>query len=107
MARGWWAPSVASTSRPISWTTGTPRFPPPALTPRAQPFSRAGKNALILVIDEAKLPPPTPANSEMTSRVSNSTPGLSTTAIRIEGSNSSRAEAMVQLRPPNKPTAKV
>ena len=32
--------AVARTSRPTSCTTGTPRLPPPALTPSAQPLSR-------------------------------------------------------------------
>lgn len=35
-------PMVAMTSRPISWTAGTPMFPPPALSPSAQPFRRCG-----------------------------------------------------------------
>ena len=61
----------------------------------------------MLVIEEAKLPPPTPANSETTSSVLNETPGSSTTAISDRRESSSRAATMVQLRPPNLPTAKV
>ena len=76
--------------------------------PSAQPFSRAGKYALMLVIDEAKLPPPTPANSEMINKVSEKeTPGLRKIAIRVVGISSSRAETIVQFRPPNLPTEKV
>jgi hypothetical protein len=41
-SRGCCTPAVASTSRPTSWTTGTPRLPPPALRPSAQPLSRFG-----------------------------------------------------------------
>ena len=65
MTRGCDAPTVASTTSPTSWATGTPMLPPPALMPSAQPLSRRGKKALMLVIEEAKLPPPTPANMAM------------------------------------------
>ena len=61
----------------------------------------------MLVIDEAKFPPPTPANSETTSSVLKETPGSSTIAISTEGMSSSSALTIVQLRPPNVPTAKV
>ena len=57
----------------------------------------------MLVIEEAKFPPPTPANMEMISKVSNETPGLRKIAIRIVGISSSRAETIVQFRPPNLP----
>ena len=61
----------------------------------------------MLVIDEAKFPPPTPANMETISKVSNETPGLRKIAIRMVGISSRRAETIVQFRPPNFPTAKV
>ena len=61
----------------------------------------------MLVIDEAKLPPPTPASSETANRVPNDTPGSSTIAIAMVGTSSSSAATMVQFRPPNTPTAKV
>ena len=61
----------------------------------------------MLVIEEAKLPPPTPANRDTSSSVLKETPGSSTTAIMIEGISSSRALTIVQFRPPNMPTAKV
>ena len=41
-------------------------FPPPALIPKAQPLRRCGKNALMLVIDDAKLPPPRPQSAAHT-----------------------------------------
>jgi hypothetical protein len=61
----------------------------------------------MLVIEEAKLPPPTPANSDTINSVLNDTPGLSTIAIMIDGTRSSNAATIVQLRPPNFPTANV
>ena len=54
------------TSSPSSCTTGTPRLPPPALRPSAQPLLRSGKKVLMFAMDEAKLPPPTPATAAMT-----------------------------------------
>jgi hypothetical protein len=56
-------PAAAITSRPTIWITATPMLPPPAFRPSAQPLSRWGKNALMLVIDDAKFPPPTPATA--------------------------------------------
>src|SRR5262249_34043668 len=38
----------------------TPKFPSPALMPSAVPCRRFGKNVLMLDIELAKLPPPTP-----------------------------------------------
>jgi len=61
----------------------------------------------MLVIDEAKLPPPTPAKSDTTNNVLKETPGFSTMAIKVQGTRSSSAATIVQLRPPNFPTAKV
>ncbi|MCE3274458.1 MAG: hypothetical protein K0R13_313, partial [Propionibacteriaceae bacterium] len=61
----------------------------------------------MLVIEEAKLPPPTPAKSDTINSVLNETPGSSTMAIMIDGTSSSSAASIVQLRPPNLPTAKV
>src|SRR5262245_12966007 len=62
----------------------------------------------MLAIEEAKLPPPKPA----VAATNNSTPkgisGLDTAhASRRHGINSSSAETMVQLRPPNIGTANV
>jgi hypothetical protein len=36
-------------------------FPPPAFRPSARPLRPYGKNVLMFVIDDAKLPPPRPA----------------------------------------------
>src|SRR5512144_854857 len=44
-------------------TTLTPRFPSPALSASALPFSDRGKKNEMLDIDEAKLPPPNPHNN--------------------------------------------
>src|SRR5215218_8685644 len=52
--RGAPVPAVAMISRPISWIAGTPMFPPPALSPHANPFLRSGKKVLMLVIEEAR-----------------------------------------------------
>src|SRR4029079_9133716 len=41
-------------------TTLTPRWPSPALSASALPFSERGKKNEMLDIDEAKLPPPNP-----------------------------------------------
>ena len=61
----------------------------------------------MFVIEEAKLPPPTPANMATISSVVNETPGSRKIAIRIVGISSSSALMIVQLRPPNMATAKV
>ena len=61
----------------------------------------------MLVIEEAKLPPPTPANMATISSVLNETPGSRKIAIRVVGMSSSSALITVQLRPPNLATAKV
>ena len=41
-------------------------LPPPALIPKAQPLRRCGKKALMLVMDDAKLPPPSPQSAAQT-----------------------------------------
>ena len=61
----------------------------------------------MLAIELAKLPPPTPASAETTSRVVNETPGFSTIAVAMVGISSRAALMIVQLRPPNLATAKV
>src|SRR5215210_7044111 len=61
----------------------------------------------MLAIELAKLPPPTPARQDTTSRVVNETPGSSTIAVAMVGISSSAALTIVQLRPPNLATAKV
>src|SRR6478752_4343432 len=105
--RGCAAPAVPITSRPTSWTTGTPMLPPPALSPSAQPFLRSGKKALMLVIDEAKLPPPMPVSAATTRNVVYEVPGSITQKAAQVGTRSDSALTTVQLRPPNSATAKV
>src|SRR5690242_5300988 len=85
----------------------TPMLPPPALSPRAQPFFRSGKKALMLVMEEAKLPPPMPARSPIHRKVSNDVPGFITENAAMLGTSSRPAEMIVQFRPPKTATAKV
>src|SRR3977135_4405523 len=61
----------------------------------------------MLVIDEAKFPPPRPAIPPTTSSVFRDTPGLRKIPTRIHGTISAAALKIVQLRPPNFATAKV
>ena len=61
----------------------------------------------MLVIDEAKLPPPTPASAATSSRVLRETPGSSTSRVATVGTSRSSALKTVQLRPPKVATAKV
>src|SRR4051812_9612221 len=61
----------------------------------------------MLAIDEAKLPPPTPASAATRSSVAKDTPGRSTTKAVVAGIRSTRALKIVQLRPPNFATANV
>src|SRR3954467_12417971 len=61
----------------------------------------------MLVIEEAKLPPPTPATAASTSSVEYDTPGLIRNAARTAGTSSSEALKTVQLRPPKRATAKL
>ena len=73
--------------------------------PSAAPFCFSGKNALMFVIDEAKLPPPTPAKTATTMNVVYEVPGCMTNAARIVGTSSSAALMIVQFRPPKTATA--
>ena len=61
----------------------------------------------MLVIDDAKLPPPTPAVAAAISSIVNDTPGFRMIAMKIVGMSSRAAEMMVKLRPPKVATAKV
>nr|WP_308209948.1 hypothetical protein [Actinomadura madurae] len=61
----------------------------------------------MLAIEDAKLPPPTPATAARSSRVVNETPGSMRNAARTAGTSSSAALKIVQLRPPKRATAKV
>src|SRR5881392_2074747 len=61
----------------------------------------------MFVIDEAKLPPPTPVIAASTISVVYETPGLIRIAAGMVGSRSSDALMIVQFRPPKVATAKV
>ncbi len=61
----------------------------------------------MFAIEEAKLPPPTPARPARHSSVVYDTPGRSVTATATVGTSSSNALTIVQFRPPNRATAKV
>src|SRR4051794_8773877 len=61
----------------------------------------------MLVIDDAKLPPPSPVIAASTSSVSNEADGVSQIALAAVGMSSARALTTVQLRPPNRATASV
>jgi hypothetical protein len=61
----------------------------------------------MLAMELAKLPPPTPAMHDTISSVVKETPGSSTIAVAMVGMSSSAALMIVQLRPPNRATAKV
>jgi len=62
---------------------------------------------LMFAIDEAKLPPPTPARAATRSSVLNETPGCNTAAAATVGTRSRAALKMVQFRPPKRVTANV
>ena len=108
-ARSRWIPApIAMTAGTTSCTMPVPRLPPAALSPRAFPFSASGKKKEMLVIDEAKLPPPKPASAAMPRSSAKGVSGRPTTQARERvGSRSSSAEMIVQLRPPTSGTMKV
>ena len=51
-----------------TWVRDTSRLPMPALRPRASPCWALGKKKLMLLMDEAKAPPPTPENMAATTK---------------------------------------
>ncbi len=61
----------------------------------------------MLVIEEAKFPPPTPVSAATARKVPYEVPGSMTTSAATVGASSSRALTTVQFRPPNRATAKV
>ena len=90
-----------------NWITATPMLPPAAFSPRAAPFSFSGKKKEMLLMEEAKLPPPRPAVPAMRTIAQNGVEGVLATWTRpAQGTISSSAEMIVQLRPPNLATAK-
>jgi hypothetical protein len=63
---------------------------------------------LMLVIDDAKLPPPKPANAAHTRYGHNGRPGCASNhMVPTVGINNTNAENTVQLRPPNVAVARV
>src|SRR6266496_5588022 len=61
----------------------------------------------MFAMDEAKLPPPTPASAERNSSSPKDVPGRRAIATAIVGTSSNTALTIVQLRPPNLATANV
>jgi hypothetical protein len=92
-------------SRPTGWMTGTPRLPPPAFEPSAHPLRDSGKKVLILVMDEAKLPPSAPATAAVTRKVVKDIPSCMMIAAKMVGISWSAALMIVQFRPPKRATA--
>lgn len=61
----------------------------------------------MFVIDDAKLPPPTPPIAATSRSVPSDVPGCMTTAANPAGTSSSAALMIVQFRPPNLATARL
>src|ERR1044072_797097 len=61
----------------------------------------------MLVMEDAKFPPPTPVSAATTMNVVYEVPGSITTAAATDGTSSMAALMIVQLRPPKRATAKV
>src|SRR5690606_6233710 len=70
-------------------------------------FFRSGKKALMLVMEEAKLPPPIPASRPTSRNVVKEVPGSITANAATVGTSSRAADTIVQFRPPKTATAKV
>ena len=99
---------IAMTAGTTIWTMPVPRLPPAALSPSAFPFSASGKKNEMLVIDEAKLPPPKPASAAHSRSTPNGVSGRVTTHASAERAAARSSEEMtVQLRPPKAGTANV
>src|SRR4051794_41927189 len=77
-------PSVIN-SGVSSCTLETPMLPPAALRPSAHPFIRSGKKNEMLVMLEAKLPPPRPAVEAISSISQNGVSGWATKKARGRG----------------------
>ena len=82
-------------------TTLTPRFPSPAFSASALPFSAFGKKKEMLDIEEAKLPPPKPQSSASTRKIQYGVAGFCTAyPIPTAGSISDQVASVVHNRPP-------
>src|SRR5262249_7055232 len=91
----------------MNCTTLTPRFPSPAFSASALPFSERGKKKEILAIEEAKLPPPRPHRSANARNTKYGVSGFCTAyPIPTAGSISDHVAAVVHRRPPNIGTMK-
>ena len=86
----------------------TPRFPRPAFSASALPFSRLGKKKPMLDMDDAKLPPPKPHSKARPSMIQYGVCG-SWTANPIPRAGIIRVQvvSVVQSRPPNTGTMKL
>ena len=90
----------------MSCTLATPALPAPALMPSARPFSRSGKKKLMLVVEEAKLPPPMPLTAAQSRNAHSGAPGSPMrTSASTAGTTMASADRAVQVRPPSLVTA--
>ncbi len=95
-------------NRPIVITSGmticivvTPKLPRPAFRPSAVPCSFFGKKVLMLDIDDAKLPPPTPDHSAISWKAhSGQSLCCSTMPVPMAGASSIAVVRKMVLRPP-------
>ena len=95
-------------NRPTVITSGmticivvTPKLPRPAFRPSAVPCSRFGKKVLMLDIELAKLPPPTPDHSAISWKAhSGQSLCCSTTPVPMAGASSMAVVRKMVLRPP-------
>jgi hypothetical protein len=95
-------------NRPTVITSGmticivvTPKLPRPAFSPSAVPCSRFGKKVLMLDIELAKLPPPTPDHSAISWKVhSGQSLCCSTMPVPMAGASSMAVVRKMVLRPP-------
>jgi hypothetical protein len=95
-------------NRPTVITSGmticivvTPKLPRPAFRPSAVPCSRFGKKVLMLDIELAKLPPPTPDHSAISWKAhSGQSLCCSTMPVPMAGASSMAVVRKMVLRPP-------
>ena len=85
----------------MNCTDDTPRVPSPALRPSAVPCSRLGKKVLMLDIELAKLPPPTPDHSAINwNAQSGQSRCCNTMPVPSAGASSIAVVRKIVLRPP-------
>ena len=79
----------------------TPKLPSPALMPSAVPCSRLGKKVLMLLIELAKLPPPTPDHKAMSWNAhSGQSLCCKTMPVPMAGASNMAVVRKMTLRPP-------